>query len=120
MPRTPVFFALVLFALSTNSYAGDLFDMLQRMSDADKDQNYQGTFILRKSDRLSTLRVTHGRDDDGIWESLEALNGEPRKVVRRNNKVVSIYPARELVTIRLNAAKKPLHPQLPELREPGA
>lgn len=114
MPRIPVFFALALFALSTNSYAGDLFDMLQRMSDADKDQNYQGTFILRKSDRLSTLRVTHGRDDDGAWESLEALNGEPRKVVRRNNKVISIFPARELVTIRLNAKKQPLHPQLPE------
>lgn len=114
MPRTPVFLALLLFSVSTNIYAGDLFDMLQRMSDADKDQNYQGTFILRKSDRLSTLRVTHGRDDDGVWESLEALNGEPRKVVRRNSKVVSVYPARELVTIRLNAKKQPLHPQLPE------
>lgn len=88
--------------------------MLQRMSDADQDQNYQGTFILRKSDKLSTMRVTHGRDDDGVWESLEALNGEPRKVVRRNNKVISVFPTRELVTIRLNAKKQPLHPQLPE------
>ena len=114
MPLPSVFVAFLLFFLSTNIYAGDLFDMLQRMSDADQDQNYQGTFILRKSDNLSTLRVTHGRDEDGVWESLEALNGEPRKVVRRNNKVISVFPARELVTIRLNAKKQPLHPQLPE------
>ena len=106
--------ALVLFLISANSFAGDLFDMLQRMSEADRKQNYQGTFILIKSDELSTLRVTHGSDDQGVWESLEALNGEPRQIIRRNNKVVSVFPGRELVTIRLNAKKQPLHPQLPK------
>ncbi len=106
--------ALPLLLLSASSFAGDLFDMLKRMSEADQDQNYQGTFILRKSDDLSTLRVTHGSDDSGVWESLEALNGEPRKVIRRDKKVVSIFPRRELVTIRDNVDKQSLHPQLPE------
>ncbi len=103
-----------LFLVSSNSFAGDLFDMLQRMSDADQKQNYQGIFILIKPDNLSTLRVTHGNDADGTWESLEALNGEPRKIVRRNNKVISIFPDRELVTTRLNVKKPLLHRQLPE------
>ncbi len=109
-----VFAAFCLLFISTNSFAGHLFDVLQRMSDADQQQNYQGIFILRKSGELSTLRVTHGSDEKGSWESLEALNGEPRKVVRRNNKVVSVFPDRELVTIRTNANKQPLHWQLPE------
>jgi sigma-E factor negative regulatory protein RseB len=114
MPVTPIYLAFFLFFTSTSVFAGDLFDMLQRMSDADQEHSYQGVFVLRKSDSLSTLKVTHGKDEDGVWESLEALNGEPRKVVRRNNKVVSVFPGRELVTIRHNAAKQPLHPQLPE------
>jgi len=114
MPFYSVPAALFLFLISSSSYAGDLFDMLQRMSEADQKQNYQGIFILRKSDNLATLRVTHGSDDKGVWESLEALNGEPRKVVRHNNKVVSVYPKRELVTIRLNAENQSLHQQLPE------
>lgn len=114
MPRLPVFTAVFLFLSTTNSLAGDLFDMLQRMSDADQEQNYQGTFILRKSDNLSTMRVTHGRDETGVWETLEALNGEPKKVIRRENRVVSVFPLRKLVTIRLNAVKQPLHPKLPE------
>jgi sigma-E factor negative regulatory protein RseB len=114
MPVISVPVAFFLFLMSSGVIAGDLFDMLQRMSDADQEHSYQGTFILRKSDSLSTLRVTHGKDEDGIWESLEALNGEPRKVVRRNNKVVSVFPDRELVTIRHNANKQALHPQLPE------
>jgi len=105
---------LFFFFFSTSATAGDLFDMLQRMAGADQEQSYQGIFILRKSDSLSTLKVTHGNDEDGVWESLEALNGEPRKVVRRNNRVVSVFPGRKLVTIRHNADKKPLHPQLPE------
>jgi sigma-E factor negative regulatory protein RseB len=114
MPVISVAVAFLLFLTSTSVIAGDLFDMLQRMSDADQEHSYQGTFILRKSDSLSTLRVTHGKDEDGVWESLEALNGEPRKVVRRNNKVVSVFPDRQLVTIRHNANKQTLHPQLPE------
>ncbi len=109
-----VFVAFFLLSISSNSFAGHLFDVLQRMTDADQQQNYQGTFILRKSDDLSTLRVTHGSDDKGVWESLEALNGEPRKIVRRDNKVISVFPNRELVIIRSNAKKQPLHWQLPE------
>jgi len=106
--------AVFLLTLSTNSYAGDLLDILQRMSDADQDQNYQGIFILRKSDKLSTLKVLHGKDEEGVWERLETLDGESRQVVRHNNKVVSIYPERELVTIRHRAGNYSLHPQLPD------
>ena len=112
LPNTLV--TLFLFLLSTDSFAADLFDMLKRMSDADQNQNYQGTFILRKSDDLSTLHVTHGVDENGVWESLEALNGELRKVLRHNNRVISIFPDRAIITIRHNNKKQSLHPQLPD------
>ena len=113
MPFFTVIAVFLLF-LSGNSYAGNLFDMLQRMSNADHDQNYQGIFILRELDKLSTLKVQHGNDDKGVWESLETLDGESRKVIRRNNKVVSIFPERKLVTIRHRADNYSLHLQLPE------
>ncbi len=106
--------AVFLLTFSANSYAGDLFDMLQRMSDADQNQNYQGIFILRKSDKLSTFKVLHGNDEEGVWERLETLDGESRQVIRRNNKIVSIYPERELVTIRHRENNPPLHLQLPD------
>lgn len=113
MHFTPAIVASLSLFLSANSFAGDLFDMLQRMSDADLKQNYQGTFILRKSDNISTLRVSHGSNDKGVWESLEALNGEPTKVIRRNNQVISVFPGRKLVTIRHALKNQSLHPQLP-------
>lgn len=106
--------ALLLCLVSTNSFADDLFDMLKRMADADQNQNYQGTFILRKADNLSALLVTHGVDNKGVWESLEALNGESRKVFRFNDRVISVFPDREIVTIRHTSNKQSLHPQLPD------
>lgn len=102
-----------LCLLSSNSFAGDLLHMLKRMADADQKQNYRGTFVLRKSDSMSALRVTHGVDEKGVWESLEALDGEARKVLRHNNRVISIYPERQLLIIRHSDSIEPLHQQLP-------
>ena len=112
MPNILVAFCLYFF--SANGIAADLFDMLKRISDADQQQNYQGTFILRKSDELTTLHVTHGIDDKGVWESLETLNGEPQKILRHNNRVISVFPDRELITVRHNVKKQALHPKLPD------
>ncbi len=105
---------VLLFLLSSNSFATDLFDMLKRMSDADRNQSYQGTFILRKSDNLSTLRVTHGVNENSAWESIEMLNGEPKKVLRYNNRVITVFPDQELITIRHTGKTRSLHLQLPK------
>lgn len=113
MSPITVITALPLLLFATSSLASNLFDTLQLISEAGQNQNYQGTFILRKSSDLSTLRITHGSDENGVWESLESLNGEAKQVIRRNNKTVSIFPARELIMVRDNPAQQSLHPPLP-------
>lgn len=112
--RIQIFFFSVSCLISTNSFADDLLGMLKRMPDADKNQNYQGTFILRKSDNLSTLNVTHGVDKDGDWEKLQSLSGESKKVFRRNQQVISVYPERKIVTLRYSDKEQSLHQTLPE------
>jgi len=104
----------LLSLVSANSLADDLFDMLKQMSEAGQNQNYHGTFILRKSADLSSLRVTHGVDEQGVWERMESLNGESKQILRHNNRVFSVYPARQLVTVRHTSDQQSLHPQLPE------
>ncbi len=108
--------ALLFILSSSHSFATDLhlFDMLKRMSDADRNQNYQGTFILRKGDDISTWRVAHGIGENGAWESIEMLNGEPKKVLRKNNQVVTVFPYQQLVTIRHTEKTRSFHPQLPK------
>ena len=107
--------ALTLAILyQTPALAGNISDLVSGMSAAEEGLNYEGTFVLRKSDKMMTMRVVHGVDDRGVWESMESLNGEARKIVRHNNEVVSIYPDRKLVTVSKMGAKKRLHPILSE------
>ena len=96
------------------AYAGNVSEIVSGMSAADKRSNYEGTFVLRKSDKMMTMRVVHGVDERGVWESMESLNGEARKIVRHNNEVISIYPERKLVTVSQMGDKPGLHPILPE------
>jgi sigma-E factor negative regulatory protein RseB len=103
-----------LLLASHPAIAGDVSDLLKKMSSADEHLNYEGVFVLRKSDKLMSMRVEHGRDDRGVWESLESLNGEDRKVIRVNDEVTSIYPERNLITVSRTKEKASLHPTLPE------
>lgn len=108
--------AFLTFAVLSHlpAYAGNVSEIVSNMSAADKHFNYEGTFVLRKSDKMMTMHVVHGVDDRGVWESMESLNGEPRKIVRHNNEVISIYPERKLVTVSQMGDKPGLHPILPE------
>ena len=92
------------------AYAGNVSEIVSGMSAADKRSNYTGTFVLRKSDKMMTMHVVHGVDDRGVWESMESLNGEARKIVRHNNEVISIYPERKLVTVSKMGAVGPEPP----------
>ncbi len=108
--------ACLTFAILSHmpAYAGNVSDIVSGMSAADKRSNYEGIFVLRKSDEMMAMHVVHGVDDRGIWESMESLNGEARKIVRHNNEVISIYPDRKLVTVSKMGDKPGLHPVLPE------
>jgi sigma-E factor negative regulatory protein RseB len=103
-----------LLLASQPAIAGHVSDLLKKMNSAGERLNYRGVFVLRKSDKLMTMRVEHGRDDRGVWESLESLNGEARKVIRINGEVTSIYPERNLLTVSRSKDKLSLHPTLPE------
>ena len=98
-------------------YAEDMDAWLDKMVQAMKMNNFEGTLVVRQADNLQTLYVQHGMDETGMWESLESLNGEARKVIRRNGRVTTIFPARELVVISNSSASSALHPALPENRD---
>ena len=104
---------LLSLSFSQPGTASELSDLLMKMSDAGEQLNYQGVLVLRKADNMVAMRVEHGSDARGTWESMVSLNGEARRVVRNNNEVTSIYPERRFLTVSRNAGKHTLHPALP-------
>lgn len=65
---------------------------LEKLSDAVRERNYQGTFVYRNRNRIETLRIIHRADGDGEMERLYSLTGAAREVIRDNQKVTCILP----------------------------
>ncbi len=105
---------LFLFScLSLPAAASEVSELLKKMTDADGLLNYQGVLVVRKSNNLVAMRVEHGVDKRGVWESMVSLNGEAHRMVRVNDMVTSVFPERRLLTVMRSADKNTLHPALP-------
>ncbi|VAW71014.1 Sigma factor RpoE negative regulatory protein RseB precursor [hydrothermal vent metagenome] len=87
---------------------------LDKMTHSMRQQNFQGTLIINQDSRLRAVKVKQGITDEGSWQTLESLTGANQKIIRSNNKVTTIFPAKQLVTISDSTNKRPLHTALPE------
>lgn len=107
----------VLMLLPLLVQAESVDEVMDKMTNAMKVNNYEGTFVIRQADNLQAMHVKHGIDKNGMWESLESLSGEQRQVIRKNGKVTTVFPERHLVTVSRAQKKSPFHPTLPENRD---
>ena len=111
------FFSLLVLSLTgIQAYADTVDDWLDKMSLAMNQQNYQGILIIRQNDKLQSIKVMQGVTARGSWQTLESLTGEEQKIIRNNDRVTTIFPAKRLITIAENSERGPLHPVLPENR----
>ncbi|MDH5483885.1 MAG: MucB/RseB C-terminal domain-containing protein [Gammaproteobacteria bacterium] len=108
------FFFSLSVLLSSLVQADELDVLLKKMMQASKNNNYEGVLVVRHADQLDAMRVQHGKNDKGVWESMESLTGEPRQVIRQQDQVTTIFPQRHLVTVSHNLDASSLHPQLPD------
>lgn len=108
---------LILSLLSFTAQADTVDALLDKMMLAMKNNNYEGTLVIRQQDKLQAMHVKHGMRNNIMWESLESLSGEERQVIRQNGKVTTIFPARKLITVRHNQSSSLFHSQLPENRD---
>jgi sigma-E factor negative regulatory protein RseB len=85
------------------AYAGtpaDALGWLQRATDAARDSSYAGTFVHTNGERISTIRLTHVSTHGDEHERIEALDGPPYEIVRRNDEMFCYYP--DAKTVRLD------------------
>lgn len=106
--------SLLLFV--SIAQADEVDNLLARMQQALDTQNFQGTLVIRQHDQLHTLHVVHGHGDkgQGSWDTLESLNGEHRRVIRRDAQVITLFPGKNAATITHDMKSLPLHPRLPQ------
>ena len=71
--QATLFNLLLLFAIVTQ--ADEIDAWLDKMTQAMKQQNYEGTLIVRQHDKMQAMLVQHGVGNQEPWESLESLSG---------------------------------------------
>jgi sigma-E factor negative regulatory protein RseB len=78
----------------------DALGWLQRAADAARNASYAGTFVHTNGERMSTIRVTHVKNDGQEHERIEALDGPPYEIVGRDDEMFCYYP--DAKTVRLD------------------
>ncbi|GKT01451.1 MucB/RseB C-terminal domain-containing protein [Acidovorax sp. SUPP3434] len=92
---------------------------LERIHRASREHSYSGTFVvLSASGAMVSSRIWHAADGNDQIERIEALNGSPRVVYRREGLVRTFLPQARMV--REDRRDMPsLFPRLPETADRG-
>ena len=87
-------------ACSAQAANDDALGWLQRAVQASRNVSYAGTYVHTNGDRISTVRVTHVNANGEEDERIEALDGPPYEIVRRNDEMFCYFP--DAKTVRLD------------------
>jgi sigma-E factor negative regulatory protein RseB len=93
----------LMVGFACGAYAGppgDALGWLQRAAQAARNASYVGTFVHTNGERMSTIRITHVNDGGEEHERIEALDGPPYEIVRRDDEMFCYYP--DAKTVRLD------------------
>jgi len=85
--------------------AADPAQFLMRIGEAARGSNYQGVIIYRGDDMLETLRVTHRYKNGVEHERIQTLTGDPREILKQDNKVICLLPRDRKLTLNLPTPK---------------
>ncbi len=73
--------------------------LLDEMSRASRQLNYDGVFIYNRNSKMETMRVIHKAGEDGSYEKLTSLTGSAREVIRDKEQVKCFFPDDKKVVV---------------------
>lgn len=94
--------------------SGQARQLINEMSRAGRQLNYDGIFVYRHGSRMETMRIIHKADGNKEQERLVSLTGFAREVIRDSESVTCYFPDNHAVMVEKSRPKKFLSTQLPE------
>ena len=73
--------------------------LIEDMSHALKNLNYEGVFVHVQGSHITSMHILHSSNEYGELERLTSLDGEAREVVRNHTLVTCIWPASQSVIV---------------------
>jgi sigma-E factor negative regulatory protein RseB len=72
---------------------------LIRINEAASQKNFQGTFVVSAGGRVASSRIAHFVEGNEQLERVESLDGQMRRVYRRNNEVSTLWPQSNIAVV---------------------
>ncbi len=95
-----VLITLLIFAhVNAEQTLPDAHILINEMSDASHKLNYDGIFMYRLQNQITSMRIIHKVDEDGVTEKLISLTGHPREVIRTDEQVKCYFPEKNELVI---------------------
>ena len=88
--------------------------LINDMSRAGRQLNYDGIFVYRHGSRMETMRIIHKADGNKEQERMVSLTGFAREVIRNSESVTCYFPDNHAVMVEKRRPRKFLSTQLPE------
>ena len=95
-----------------SAHAADPSATLTRVADAARNTTYEGVVLYRGDEQFDVLKVQHRFKDGSEREHLVSLTGEPRQLLRIDNRLICILPKDHMVSIDRPAGMKNFLSQL--------
>jgi len=112
---------MLMWCAMTTAQAGDKLlpgaearDWLMRMHAAATQHNYEGTLVLTTDGAMSSSRVAHFCEGSQTYERADVLDGQARRVLRHNERVVTLWPATRVAHVEQREPIRPF-PALPSM-----
>lgn len=90
---------------------------LEQMTQAAHQMNFEGVLVYSHAGHMQTMRVVHGRGEEGERERLLSLSGPSREVLRDNDKVTCILPDNNEIVIERTGPGRVIPLNLPSRLE---
>ena len=88
--------------------------LINEMSRASRELNYDGIFVYRRGKHMDTMRLIHKFGQDGEQERMVSLTGFAREVIRDGESVTCIFPDNRAVMVEKSRPRKFIAAKLPE------
>lgn len=75
------------------AFGADARSWLQRIHNAASQRNYQGTLVVTAAGTMSSSRMAHYCEGNQCFERIDMLDGQPQRVYRHNEQVLTLWPA---------------------------
>ena len=112
--RTLAFLAIAQLSAAPSNATDDPRDWLMRMNNALTTLNYTGVFFYFNEGRAESMKIVHRVADGRTVERLVSLDGVGREIIRDQDEVTCIFPAKKSVLIEQRREKGTLIGAVPQ------